>query len=127
MKRTTLALAVEDVTDDQKDVLTSDLQDFLAQRVREASTKRVKRNPETLDAGATLIAVLAAPFVVELAKALRDWIAKRQVKVSISSKGATSVTGSPNSVERIVRRLTSSKGEASAKPATKAKRKQKSS
>jgi hypothetical protein len=126
MKRMKLALAVEGVTDDRKDALTSDLQDFLAQRVREASTRRVKRNPETLDAGATLIAVLAAPAIVELVKALRDWMAKRQVKVSISSKGVTSVTGSPNSVDRIVRRLTSSKAEASAKPPAKAKRKQKS-
>lgn len=70
---------------------TSDLQDFLAMR-SDIPIRRVKEDMTTQDAGTLLVAVLAAPAVVdlvkgpltELAKGISDWLRARNGTITVS-------------------------------------------
>ncbi|MFL9977609.1 hypothetical protein [Paraburkholderia graminis] len=67
--------------------LTGDLKQELERRVSNLRLLREKGNPESQDAGTILVAVLAAPAMVELvkgplnelAKGLADWMRRRNV------------------------------------------------
>jgi hypothetical protein len=111
-----LGLRVQGASKAQIDQLTHELQLFLRERTEDVALERRKDDPRTQDAGALLLAVLAAPAVVEaaksstralteLAKGIAAFIARRNLQVEISVDGAAKVAGRPEQVERIVQEL----------------------
>jgi hypothetical protein len=76
-----------------------------------AEVRRVKDDPTSMDAGTVLIAILAAPAIVELAKGpaielsrgIADWLRKRRATVSIGPEGKVLIEHvRPEDVERVV-------------------------
>jgi hypothetical protein len=59
--------------------------------------------------GTTLVAILAAPAIAELAKGIADWMRRRNIAVTISADGGKTLEGPPEHIENILRTLT--KGE----------------
>lgn len=113
-----LGLRVQGASKVQIDQMTQELQVLLRQETEEQdlTLERAKDDPSSQDAGALLIAVLAAPAVVEaakgagralteLAKGIAKFIARWNVDVEISSAGAARVAARPEEVERIVLEL----------------------
>lgn len=91
--------------------LSAELQQWLSTRVDEISINRVKVDMETQDGGTLLVAVLAAPAVVELvkgpvlelAKGIADWLRKRGGTVNIGADGSvTAENVNADSVQRII-------------------------
>jgi hypothetical protein len=85
--------------------LVADLEEFLRRGTEHVEFERQRESPDTQDLGAILVATLAAPAVVELAKGIADWMRKRNVSVVLSTGGGTSVEGPPEHVERILRNI----------------------
>jgi hypothetical protein len=111
-----LSLRVQGTSKAQVDQLTQELHVFLQQRTEDVQLERRKDDAESQDAGALLVAVLAAPAVVqlakgsthaltELAKGIADFMRRRNVSVEISADGVAKVEGRPDHVERIVHDL----------------------
>jgi len=111
-----LGLRVQGASRAQNDQLTQELQLFLQGRTEHVTLERQRDNPDSQDAGGLLLAVLAAPAVVEvakssaqalteLAKGIAAFIARRNLSVEICADGAARVAGRPEQVERIVHEL----------------------
>ena len=81
-------------TSAESNELTGSLKDELERRAAPLKIIRQKGNPETQDAGAILVAILAAPTMVELAKGplmelakgLADWMRRRNVSSIVLDK-----------------------------------------
>ena len=88
---TSLRIAVNAASTGEANRLTAELEQWLKGRVEDLELVRVKENAETQDAGTILVAVLAAPAMVEfakgpaleLAKGIADWLRKRRATVTI--------------------------------------------
>jgi hypothetical protein len=64
--------------------LAADLEGWLLDENVRASLSRLKPDQETMDGGSIIGVILAAPAVIELAKALQTWIkANRSAKITI--------------------------------------------
>jgi hypothetical protein len=111
MGETSLRIAVNAASTGEANRLTTELEQWLKGRVEDIDLVRVKENAETQDAGTILVAVLAAPAMVEfakgpaleLAKGMADWLRKRRATVTIGADGAvTAENVAADDVERIV-------------------------
>lgn len=104
-----LELRVEGVSKRESSELIGDFQAFLQSRTEDLKLERRREDPASQDAGTLLVALLT-PAMVELgktafrdlAKGIADWIARKRVTVVVD--GVT-LQGSPEDVERILRRL----------------------
>jgi len=78
----------------EKNDATEDLLDFLAIRTN-VPIRRVKENMSTQDAGTLLVALLASPAVIELAKGpllelakgISDWLRSRNGTITVEASG----------------------------------------
>lgn len=111
MGDTSLRIAVNAANTGEANRLTTELEQWLKGRVEDVQLSRVKEDAESQDAGTVLVAVLAAPAVVELAKGpvlelakgVADWLRKRRATVTIGADGSvTTENVSANDVERII-------------------------
>lgn len=91
--------------------LTGELQQWLKSRVDDSDIKvsRAQANAAAQDMGTVLVAVLAAPAIVELAKGpilelskgLADWLRKSRATITITN-GVTIENVKPDDVQAIV-------------------------
>jgi hypothetical protein len=90
---------------------TTDLEQLLKRLMPAAAVTRVRSSDQTQDAGTVLVAVLAAPAAValakgpalELARGVADWLRKRRVTVTLSASGQARVENVPaEDAERII-------------------------
>lgn len=111
MEYTSLRIAVNASTTGEANRLTTELEQWLKANVDDLELSRIKDDAESQDAGTALIAVLAAPAVVEfakgplleLAKGVADWLRKRRATVSIGADGSVTTENVPaEDVERII-------------------------
>ena len=111
MEHKSLRIAVNAGTTGEANRLTTELEQWLRANVDDLSLSRVKDDAESQDAGTVLVAVLAAPAVVELAKGpvlelakgLADWLRKRRATVTIGADGSvTTENVKADDVERII-------------------------
>lgn len=113
-----VGLRVQGASKAQIDQMTHELQVLLRQETEEddMTLERRKDDPNSQDAGALLIAVLAAPAVVEatkgagralteLAKGIAKFIARWNLEVEVSADGTAKVAERPDEVERILLEL----------------------
>lgn len=99
----TYRIQVQGATAVERDQLTAELEGELRRRTDGVEFSRAKASADTMDAGAILVAVLAAPAVVELAKGpllelakgLADWMRRKNVDITISSDGSKTLTNVP--------------------------------
>jgi hypothetical protein len=110
MADTSLRIAVNAPNVGEANRLTTELEQWLKGRV-DIQLSRVKDDSESQDAGTVLVAVLAAPAMVEfakgpaleLAKGVADWLRKRRATVTIGADGAVAAENvSANDVEKII-------------------------
>ncbi|HEY5101775.1 MAG TPA: hypothetical protein VII70_03245, partial [Steroidobacteraceae bacterium] len=93
MEGTSLRFTVNAASVGEANRLTTELEQWLKGRVDEVELRRVKPDAETQDAGTVLVAVLAAPAIVEfakgpvleLSKGIADWLRKRRATVTIGA------------------------------------------
>jgi hypothetical protein len=111
MEPTALRIAVSAATTGEANRLTTELEQWLKSNVDDLTLSRVKDDTESQDAGTVLVAMLAAPAVVEfakgpvleLAKGLADWLRKRRATVSIGADGSVTTDNvRADDVERII-------------------------
>ena len=111
MGYTSLRFTVNADTKGEANRLTTELEQWLKGSVDEVELFRVKDDTESQDAGTILVAVLAAPAIVELAKGpvlelakgVADWLRKRRATVTIGADGSvTTENVSADDVERII-------------------------
>jgi hypothetical protein len=111
MADTSLRIAVNAPNVGEANRLTTELEQWLKGRVEDIQLSRVKDDSESQDAGTVLVAVLAAPAMVEfakgpaleLAKGVADWLRKRRATVSIGADGSVAAENvSANDVEKII-------------------------
>lgn len=63
-----------------------DLRGFLREIAPEIEARRIRTDSETMDMGASLAVVLAAPAAIQLAKGIGDWLRKTNTsKVTIKT------------------------------------------
>jgi hypothetical protein len=90
--------------------LTSELQALLLERAPSLSIHRKKEREDTQDAGTILVAVLAAPAIIELskgallelAKGVADWIRKRRVNLIINETSISIENAKAEDIERLL-------------------------
>lgn len=111
MEHTSLRIAVNAATTREANRLTTELEQWLKANIDDLELSRVKEDAESQDAGTVLVAVLAAPAVVELAKGpvlelakgIADWLRKRRATVTIGADGSVATENvRADDVERIV-------------------------
>lgn len=111
MEYTSVRIAVNAATTGEANRLTTELEQWLKANVDDLELSRVKDDTESQDAGTILVAVLAAPAVVEfakgpvleLAKGIADWLRKRRATVTIGADGSvTTENVRADDVERII-------------------------
>ncbi|WP_156955540.1 hypothetical protein [Polaromonas glacialis] len=115
---TILSISVKSTSAAEANRLTSDLESFLRSHIVGVTLKRAKVDSTSMDAGTVLIAMLAAPAVVELArgpamelaKGISDWLRKRKATISIGADGSVAAENvQPEDVERIITNIFKSK------------------
>lgn len=97
---TAIRIEVQGATSAERDHLTSELEQELRRRTSGVSFSREKTDAQTQDAGTILVAVLAAPAIVELAKGpltelakgLADWMRRKNVDITIGADGSATIT-----------------------------------
>jgi hypothetical protein len=111
MGDTSLRIAVNAASTAEANRLTTELEQWLKGRIDDIELSRVKDDSESQDAGTVLVAVLAAPAMVEfakgpmleLAKGVADWLRKRRATVTIGADGSvTTENVRADDVERII-------------------------
>lgn len=103
MQEARVLISVAGASKAEQDRLSSELQQSLQTSVGSFTFARLKEDPESQDAGSILVAVLAAPAVValakapaaELAKGIADWLRKRRVNVTIGADGGVKMENVP--------------------------------
>ena len=111
METSSIRFAVNAGSTREANRLTTELEQWLKESVDDVALSRVKEDAESQDAGTILVAVLAAPAVVELAKGpvlelakgIADWLRKRRATITIGADGSvTTENVSPDDVEKII-------------------------
>jgi|SRR5665213_2094523 len=125
MEGTSLRFTVNAASVGEANRLTTELEQWLKGRVDEVELRRVKPDAETQDAGTVLVAVLAAPAIVEfakgpvleLSKGIADWLRKRRATVTIGADGGvTAENVAADDVERIILGTLNARTKGSAPP-----------
>lgn len=71
----TLSFAETDAS--EADVLAGDLTESLREQFPQISVTRTRTNTQNQDFGATVVAIVGAPFMIKLAGGMADWLARR--------------------------------------------------
>ncbi|MGD7201178.1 hypothetical protein [Ralstonia pseudosolanacearum] len=108
---TTLRIAVNAASAAEANRLATELEQWLKGRVGGIEFTRVKEDSESQDAGSVLVAVLAAPAMIEfakgpaleLAKGVADWLRRRRATLTVGPDGSvTAENVDAASAERII-------------------------
>lgn len=103
-------------TPSERNKLAGELSVLLSQELPLGSIRRVREGTEAMDAGSIIVAILAAPTVVALAKepaaalarGIADWLSKRRVTIDIGANGSIRVENvPPTDVVRVLKQITS--------------------
>lgn len=105
MEKSTVILKVDGTTSDEANLMVNSLIEELNANIRGIKLDRKKENPETLDPGTIIVAILSTKFALELAKTLHAWLMRNHnAKLKLGKDGELEVTGiSADNVEEIVR------------------------
>jgi hypothetical protein len=106
MPESKVFLAVGATSEAKADSLTAELQQYIRERT-DIEVSRSRGDPETMDGGATLVAiVVTSKAVVELSKGVADWMRKRNLAVNVGAgRGSIRVEGPASHVERVIREV----------------------
>ncbi|MBK3780007.1 hypothetical protein G3A43_07040 [Paraburkholderia aspalathi] len=86
METKTLVVKVVAGSSAETNEMTALLMQKLQSNIENIKVTREKADTQTLDFGATLIAVIATPFAIELAKTLHAWLMKNNTAKLIIGK-----------------------------------------
>lgn len=105
MEKVPVVLRVVGETSAESNLLANTLIDELKANIRGIKLDRQKEDPDTLDPGTVIVALVGTQFALELAKTLHAWLLRNHnATLTFGTQGELAVTGvSADSIESIVK------------------------
>lgn len=104
MENEAIVLQVHCENSRDENVLVNGLMDELNANVRGIRLDRRKEDPDTLDPGTVILAILGTKFALELARTLHSWLMRNQsATLTIGKDGEIHATGvSAANIEKVI-------------------------